>query len=67
MKIYKLTLLEVTMTPGKPMEFTPILVEHYKSRETANQKKTETLAGLAELLGTSGKYQIEVQEIDVKE
>lgn len=67
MKVYKLVLNEVVTAPGKPMEFIPVLVEHYLSRDAANQKKSEALEGLARILGSRGKYTVDIQEIDVKE
>ena len=76
MKIYKLTLSQdktdkygVVATGMELSRPKTILVEHFLSLEKAKAKKSETLDGLARLLGAGahGQYSIEIQEIEVQE
>lgn len=67
MKIYKFTLFENSDYKINPI---PVLTEHYKTKESAMKKKSETLEGLRALralLGKAGKYEVEITEIEVKD
>lgn len=77
MKIYKLTIFEInspassfgTMISSSVSASRPILVEYFVSKDNANARKNKTIKGLQDLLGAGGhgRYEIEVQEIEVND